>query len=287
MILMNIKNFLNPRRISNSIPELIQRMPLYRTRHHLRRAREIDRSRGDFGMPHHARERVEVAAAFEHEGGERMSEAVRGKLDSRTVFQFTHEPVHARYRHGRISLSGYEEMVAILPKAFPVVHVLVQDGGKAGGNRHDPVFLPLPLDHVDRHAAEIHVLDLEVRDLRLSETRKKHEGDHGHVALGFEFESEPHPAHGGEEAFRVIGGKRLRQRLTEFREVDTDRGVFRDLPFLQEVTEQEPDVAVASAVRGSAPVALGAPVEEPPFYRIAGAVAEPRYPAVFEIHAAG
>lgn len=261
-------------------------MPLYGTRHHFRRAGEVDRSRGDLRMPHHARERVEVAAAFEHEGGERMSEAVRGKLDSRTVFQFLHEPVDALDAHGRVALGRHEEMVSRLVQALPVGDVFPQERREAGGNGDYAVLVPLPLYHVDGHAAEVHVLGLEVRDFGFPESGEDHHGDDGDVALGFEPEGELHAPHGGEETFRVVGGKGLGQGLGEFRQVDAHRGILLYLPFLQEVTEEEPDVPVATTVRGGAPVPDGAAVEEPGFYGIARAVGEFPDARMFEIHAA-
>ena len=261
-------------------------MPLYRTRHHLRRTGEVDRSGGDLRMAHHARERVEVASAFEPEGGERMPEAVRGKFNSRTVFQFLHEPVHALDAHGRIALGRHEEMVPRLVQALAVGDVFPQERRETGGYGHYAVLVPLPLDHVDGHAAEVHVLGLEVRDLGFPESGENHHGDYGDVALGFEPEGELHTPHGGEEAFRVVGGKGLGQGLGEFRQVDAHRGVLLYLPLLQEVAEEEPDVAVASPVRGGAPVSDGAAVEEPDFYGIARAVGEFPDARMFEIHAA-
>lgn len=265
---------------------LIQGMPLYGTSHHFRRAGEVDRGGRDFRMPHHARERVEVATAFEHEGGERMPEAVRGKFDSRTVFQFLHEPVDALDAHGRVALGRHEEMVARLVQPLAVGDVFPQERREAGGDRHDPVLVPLPLYHVDGHAPEVHVLGLEVRDFGFPESGEDHHSDYGDVALGFEPEGELHAPNGGEEPFRVVGGKGFGQRLGEFRQVDAHRGVLLYLPLLQKVTEEEPDVAVASPVRSGAPVPDGAAVEEPGFYGVAGAVGEFPDARMFEIHAA-
>ena len=55
---------------------------------------EIDGGGFDVAMAHHARNGVNIGPAFQHEGGEGMSEHMRVKIDTAFVSKLVHQPLN-------------------------------------------------------------------------------------------------------------------------------------------------------------------------------------------------
>ena len=138
---------------------------------------QINRRRLDVRVSHHLGERENVAPAFEHERGKRVTQLVRTKSSAKALHDHVQQVFEAARRESGVHGQRGEELRTRLARALPLRQIALQAVCESSAHWDHAVLATLALPDIERRVREVNVGELEIEELALTQSGKHQGGE--------------------------------------------------------------------------------------------------------------